>query len=90
MSFKLDLTGRFVVEDDGEAHPTHWTLAEAKARQGRLEAEAVKHERAADTAQREGRTLNVEVHRAMVSYHAGKALELFRVLQSATQKESAA
>lgn len=89
MTFKLDLNGHFVIEDDGEPHPTHWTLAEAKARQGRLEAEAVKHERAADTAQREGRTINVEVHRAMVAYHAGKALELFRVLQSVEREVAA-
>lgn len=89
MTFRLDITGRYVIEDDGDPHPTHWTIAEAKARQGRLEAEAAKHERAADEAQREGKTLRAEVARAMVGYHLGLAHELFTVLQGAVTVEAA-
>lgn len=90
MSFRLDHARNLVIEDEGAPGEIKWTPAEAKEAQLRHETHARDYERSYDAAIREGRTITADTAKAMVSYHAGKALELFRVLQSVTQREIAA
>jgi hypothetical protein len=88
-TFKLDITGRFVVEDDGSPHPTIWTRTEAAERMGRLEAQAAAYEREADVFARQGREIDAGVSRSLASHHLTLAADLLAILQGAEQREAA-
>ena len=89
MSFKLDITGRHVVEDDGSANPIIWTIPEARGRMARLETQAATYEREADVATRNGRDIDADVARAMASINLTLATDLLLVLQGVDAREAA-
>jgi len=88
-TFKLDITGRYVIEDDGSPHPTIWTRAEASERMGRLETQAAAYEREADQFMLQGRDIDAGVSRSLASHHLTLAADLLVVLQGAETKAAA-
>lgn len=89
MSFRLDITGRYVIEDDGAPHPTVRTIPEAYEHFARLELQGAKYERDHDLAVRAGRTINADVFAVMATTQLKAALELYRVLQSVESEVAA-
>ena len=88
-AFKLDITGRFVIEDDGSPHPTIWTRAEAAERLGRLETQAAAYQREADVFTRQGRDIDAGVSRSLASHHLTLAADLLVVLQGSEDRVAA-
>lgn len=88
-TFKLDITGRYVIEDDGSPHPTIWTRAEAGERMVRLETQAAAYEREADQFMLQGRDIDAGVSRSLASHHLTLAADLLVVLQGAEHREAA-
>lgn len=89
-TFKLDITGRYVIEDDGSPHPTIWTRAEAGERMGRLETQAAAYEREADEFHAQGRLWDAGYARDYCRVHLTIATDLLSILQGVQHMARAA
>lgn len=87
-ALRLSFCGRYVVTDD--AHPHLYTLAEALEWQRRAEREGASYEADADRFERQGRTFDVGLARAMASISLTVAADLAEVLAGAQQQRTAA